>query len=153
MDDPEIRLWVAAIDSKDSVARDAAWERLRGLEERLLPFLQEFFPRARRFEARRDIAFQCIRYARDSEIAFEIGLAAIRDKSAVVRYRGCCILAYSLRVEAVPPLRVLEKHADARTVADARAAIDAIVHRNHHYFIDRGHSGQSFWEVRPGDLP
>jgi hypothetical protein len=38
-----------------------------------------------------------------------------------------------------------------RTVEDARAAIDAIARKNHHYFVDRTHSGRSFWVVNPED--
>jgi hypothetical protein len=46
----------------------------------------------------------------------------------------------------------LLRHSDADTVADAKAAIDAIRSRNHHYFVDRSHSGRSFWEVNSGDI-
>jgi hypothetical protein len=70
-----------------------------------------------------------------------------------VRYRGCCILAYSLRRDAVPALQQLLSHSDTKTADDAMAAIDAIKHRNHHYFVDRDHSGRMFWEVQPGDRP
>jgi hypothetical protein len=38
-------------------------------------------------------------------------------------------------------------HSDAKTVEDAKAAIDAIQNGNHHNFVDRGHSGRIFWEV------
>ena len=30
-------------------------------------------------------------------------------------------------------------------MGDAKAAIDAIKHRNHHYFVDRKHSGRIQW--------
>jgi ABC-type thiamine transport system substrate-binding protein len=49
-------------------------------------------------------------------------------------------------------VKALLTHSDARTVEDARAAIDAISSRNHHYFMDRGHSGRSFWQVTEGDV-
>jgi hypothetical protein len=147
MDDDEIRAVVASFDTKDNSAREAAWQRLRGLGERVLPFFEEFFQRANHLEARRDIAFHCIPFARTSEAAFRIGLRAIGDRSTVVRYRGCCVLAYSLRPDAVPPLKALFGHPDARTAEDARAAVDAIRSRNHHRFVDRQHTGQVFWEV------
>jgi HEAT repeat protein len=151
MDDQTIRALVASFDTKDNAVRDAAWQQLRGLGERVLPFFEEFFPRARRLEARRDIAFHCIGHARTNEVAFRIGLAAIADRSTIVRYRGCCILAYSLRRDALPALQELLAHSDAKTAEDARAAIDAIRNGNHHYFVDRGHSGQMFWEVKPAE--
>jgi hypothetical protein len=61
-------------------------------------------------------------------------------------------VAYSQRPEALSHLKVLLAHPDARTVEDAKAAIDAISSRNHHYFVDRGHSGRSFWQVNEGDV-
>jgi hypothetical protein len=152
MSDDRIRALVASLDTKDNAVRDAARHQLREFGERVLPFFEEFFPRAKRLEARRDMAFHCIGYARTSEAAFRIGLAAIADRSTVVRYRGCCILAYALRRDALPALEALLSHPDAKTADDARAAMDAIRNRNHHFFVDRGHSGQMFWEVRPGDV-
>jgi hypothetical protein len=151
MEDETIRALVASFDTRDSAVRDAAWEQLRGLGERVIPFFEDFFPRAKRLEARRDIAFHCIQYARTSESAFRIGVAAIGDRSTVVRYRGCCILAYSQRRDALPTLQALLGHSDVKTADDAKAAIDAIRSRNHHYFIDRGHSGRMFWQVHPSD--
>jgi hypothetical protein len=78
----------------------------------------------------------------------------IADEEAAwsVRYRACGLLAYSLRADALPELEPLLGHRDQRTVEDARAAIDAIRSHNHHFFVDRGHSGRSFWEVNKGDL-
>ncbi len=119
--------------------------------ERVVPFFEEFFQRAKRFEARRDIAFHVIAYARNNEAAFRIGLAAITDRSTHVRYRGCCVLAYSLRRDVLPSLKKLLGNPDAKTADDARAAINAIQMGNHHFFVDRKHTGQMFWEVRPGD--
>ncbi|HBI44036.1 MAG TPA: hypothetical protein DDY78_14470 [Planctomycetales bacterium] len=152
MEDDEIRVLVASFDTKDKAARHAAWQQLRDLGDRVLAFFEEFFPFAKRHEARRDMAFHSIRYARTNNIAFRIGLAAIADRSSIVRYRGCCILAYSLSRDAVPALEGLLGHSDKKTAEDARAVIDAIQNRNHHYFIDRKHSGQMFWEVRKGDV-
>jgi HEAT repeat protein len=149
MEDDNIRALVASFDTKDNAAREASWQQLRVLGERVLPFFEEFFQRAKKLEARRNIAFHCIGYARTNEYAFRIGLEAIGDRSTVVRYRGCCILGYSLRREALPALQKLLAHSDAKTAEDARAAIDAIRNGNHHYFIDRRHSGQIFWDVRP----
>src|SRR5262245_32541916 len=101
MDDVEVRALVTTLDTKDTAVRDAAWQQLRNLGERVLPFFEDFFPRAKRFEARRDMAFHCIRYARTSESAFRIGVSAIADRSSIVRYRGCGILAYSQRRDAL----------------------------------------------------
>lgn len=151
MEDQEIQFLVASMDTKDNIARENAWLKLRDLGDRVAPFFEEFFPRAKKLQARRDIAFHCIRFARGSESAYRIGLMAIRDKSTIVRYRGCCILAYALRRDALPALQSLLNHSDSKTAEDARAAIDAIKSGNHHYFMDRQHSGKTKWQVNPND--
>jgi hypothetical protein len=58
--------------------------------------------------------------------------------------------AYSLRADALPILLSLLKHADRRTVEDARAAIDAIKSKNHNFFKDRDHSGKILWSYAIG---
>ena len=56
------------------------------------------------------------------------------------------------RKDAMPSLEQLLKHADVKTVDDARVAMDAIRRKNHHYFIDRNHSDSAFWEVNAEDV-
>jgi hypothetical protein len=118
----------------------------------VVPYLAEGYPSFRKWQGRASLVFHCIRHARLSDEALRLGLLALSDKAAQVRYRACGLLAYSQRLEAIPPLNALLAHPDARTVADARAAIDAITQRNHHYFVDRDHSGRSFWQVNEGDV-
>ena len=62
-------------------------------------------------------------------------------------------LAYALRAGALPPLTALLQHTDSRTREDADRAIDAIRNQNHRYFVDRDHSGRSFWVVNEADKP
>jgi len=82
------------------------------------------------------------RYARDDQIAFELGLIALSDRSRHVRHLACLLLAWSLRADALPELRKLERfHSDDETLEDIRAAIDAIENQNSDYFVDRDHSG------------
>jgi hypothetical protein len=104
-------------------------------------------------EGRRAILFHTIKHARTSEAAFQLGVAALADRASIVRYRACGVLAYSLRRDALPHLHALTAHKDQKTAGDARAAIDAIERQNHHYFVDRDHTGQTFWEVNEGDTP
>ena len=145
----EIRSVVAAFDTTDNAARDAVWRQRREVRERAFPFFSELFARAKRLQVQRDIAFHCISHARTNDAAFRIGLAAIGDKATMVRYRGCCVLVYSLRKDAVPRLQRLLSHADPKTAEDAKAAMDAIECRNHHYFVDREHSGRVFGKTSP----
>lgn len=153
MEEDEIRNLVALFNTQDNAVSTAIWQKLKGSGERVLPHFHELFRVAGRFEVRRNIAFYSTRFARTSDIAFRIGLMAIEDRSSIVRYRGCGILAYSLRSDALPFLKQKLTHSDDKTVADIKAAIDAIENGNHHYFIDRAHSGRSFWTVNDGDSP
>jgi integrase len=147
MDEAEIRRRVAALDTADPAEARRAWEELRALGVAVVPHLAEFFPRARKWQGRAALVFHAIRHARDSDHAFRLGLMALRDKSHMVRFRGCGLLAYALRKDALPALQELLGHSDRRTVEDATAAIDAIRSRNHNFFVDRGHTGRLTWTM------
>lgn len=151
MDDAQIQSLVLALDTTNTLDEDSAWSKLKPLGVDVVPHLATFYPKAKRWQGRASLVFHSIRYARESEAAFKLGLEALSDKSTVVRYRACGLCAYSLRKDALPALQALLKHKDAKTVEDARAAIDAIKHQNHHYFYDRTHSGSSYWVVNDSD--
>jgi HEAT repeat protein len=135
------------LDTRDAAAQDTIWTQLRPLGEKVVEYLAEFYPQARTLEGRRALVFHAIKYARSSEAAFRLGVDALQDKASIVRYRACGLLAYSLRRDALPHLQALLAHKDRKTVEDAQAAMDAIKSQNHHYFVDRHHSGRAFWQV------
>jgi hypothetical protein len=151
MDNLQIRELVKKLDTTSALDQEAAWTLLRPLGIDVVPFLADAFDSTKKAQGRVALVFHAIRFARISQTAFELGIRALKDKATLVRYRACGICAYSLRADAIPYLNELLKHADAKTVEDAIAAIDAIKRRNHHYFIDRSHSGSSFWTVNPED--
>ena len=151
MTDAEIRRLVGRLDTTSARDEEEAWGQLRELGVTVVPYLAEAYGTFRKWQGRVALVFHSIRHARTSEEAFRLGVEALSDKATMVRYRACGLLAYSQRPDALPHLRALLQHRDARTVEDARAAIDAISHRNHHYFVDRQHSGRSFWRVNDGD--
>jgi hypothetical protein len=148
--EPEIRHLVGEIAASNPAA-EQAWETLRALGPAVAPYLLEAFATARRWQGRTALVFHAIRFARVSEQAYALGVRALADKSYMVRYRACMVLAYSLRADAIPALQPLLHHADARTREDAARALDAIHHQNHHYFVDHAHSGRSFWVVNETD--
>lgn len=153
MDEAHIRALVARLDTANPSEEQAAWSALKPLGEGVVPHLADHFPRARRWQQRVSLVFHSIPFARVSEAAYRLGLAALDDRSTLVRYRACGLLAYAQRRDAIPALDKLRAHSDARTVEDANAAIDALKRKNHHYFVDRTHSGRSFWVVNPEDQP
>ena len=146
-----IRSFVRSLDTTSSTAEEAAWSELKPLGESVVPYLAEFYPHAHKWQGRVSLIFHSIRYARTSPVAFHLALRALEDRSTLVRYRACALLAYSLRRDALPSLAKLLSHKDARTRADAHAAIDAIEQQNHHFFIDRRHSGRTQWIVNDED--
>ncbi|WP_415878141.1 hypothetical protein [Methylomonas sp. TEB] len=147
MDDAQIGCLVAELETTKTSEEEAAWEQLRPLGPRVLPFLLEFYPRMKKWQGRVSLVFHAIPYARDYDDAFQLGIKATKDKATVVRYRACMLLAYSLKNDALPHLQALLNHSDTKTVDDAKAAIDAIERKNHNYFVDRQHSGKMFWTV------
>ncbi len=146
MDEQRIRELVLQFNTTRFGQIEAAWEELHGLGEAAVPFLLEAYPKVKRWQGRASLVFYSIPFARTSPQAFELGLSAVHDRATIVRYRACMLLAYSLDREALPTLEQALSHPDPKTVEDARAAIDAIEHQNHHYFVDRDHTGRLHWE-------
>lgn len=121
--------------------------------EALVPMLVLAYPKIRHGEGRASILFWLPRYARRRSDVIDLARTALADRAYLARSEACGILAYSLRDDVISDLELLLGHAHPETRADATAAIDAIKHKNHHYFVDRKHSGNTFWNVNPGDVP
>jgi len=121
---------------------EQVWELLRPLGAKVLPFFLDAYPRTRKWQGRVSFIYHALKYARADPLASKLAKVALWDKSRLVRYRACMLIACALDRSALPLLGQLSAHPDAATVEDARAAIDAIEHSNHHYFVDRHHSGR-----------
>ena len=149
----EIRRKVASLDATDWRVDEAVWPQLEPLGVLVVPYLQDAYPTFRKWLGRQVLVHHSIKFARESENAFQLGLMALNDRSIAVIYSACMLLAYSLRDDAIEPLKNVLKHKDQRAAGDAKAAIDAIRHQNHHYFKDRCHSGRIFLVINPSDCP
>jgi hypothetical protein len=145
MQDERIETFVKAFSTSRRPEIDAAWVVADSMGDDLLTLFAEAFPRIRKSDGRASIMRYVGRFSRESEVAFRMGTVAVQDRAYAVRHYGCALLAYSLRADALPILTSLLKHADRRTVEDARAAIDAIKNKNHNFFKDRDHSGKILW--------
>jgi len=145
MEDQRVERIVQAFSTSLRPEIDAAWVVADSMGDDLLALFAEAFPRIRKSEGRASIMRYVGRFSRESEVAFRMGTIAARDRAYAVRHYGCALLAYSQRPDALPILLSLLKHADRRTVEDARAAIDAIESKNHNFFKDRDHSGKILW--------
>ena len=147
-----IRGLLQAFDSPSNDVREAAWAELPSGD--LTAFYLEAFAGTSRMEARITMVYDATFYARESESAFQLGLLALEDRSKYVRERGCGVLAYSLRRDALPTLRLLLRDPDPWVRENAEGAIDAIRNQNHHLYWDQDWPrGQTFWVVRPSDAP
>lgn len=135
----------------DGSGSDEEWSAAMRLRERddFPHLLLERFRSSRAWKARSSCVYHAVRYARRHPDALTIGKEALADKSKVVRYRACMLLAYSQRTDALPVLRqALKATNDAEGRADLLAAIDAIESGNHNFFVDREHTGKSTLEIR-----
>lgn len=151
MNEIEARQGVFSMDTQSTEAQEVAWARLKLLGMDVVPYLAEAYPQFKKWQGRAALVFHATRYARVSESAFQLGIAALKDKATLVRYRACGLLAYSLNRDAIPFLEITASEVDAKTAGDAKAALLAIRHSNHHLFIDRSRTGQSFWVVNESD--
>jgi hypothetical protein len=150
MNEDEIERLLNLLDGKGSNQEYDAIEEIRKISGDRFPYyLHMKYRKSKRMAQRASCVFFASGYARSSEDAFQLGLEALHDKSQVVRYRACGLLAFAQNLRAMPFLRLaLEKFESHQvTRADVSAAIDAIENKNHHYFHDRKHSGMVTWNV------
>jgi hypothetical protein len=142
MNSKEAEDLLTCLDGSGSDKEYEAIKKLKLLGDELPRLLLEKYQSSRKWQVRSSCVYHSIRLARGNENAFSIGIEALRDKSKVVRYRACMLLAYSLNISALPMLEDLKLNtADRETKADAIAAIDAITNKNSNFFVDREHSG------------
>lgn len=152
---PSVDDIVAALDQKLPSDVGTAWNQLKveHRPEAFIPGLVAAFPSIRNAAGRNAILFSLIGFARSHPEVVDLAVQALTDTAYMPRMQACCILAYSLRRDMVPHLRPLLTHRDRKTRDNAAAAIDAIQRKNHHYYMDRNHTGRSFWVVNPEDDP
>lgn len=121
----------------------SAVKRIRELSGGFSNVALRVYREASRYQVRAACVFYSMsEAAANNEDAFTLGIEAIKDRSKIVRSRACQLLSFALKQEAIPYLRsaLADPQLKAST-EDFDAAIDAIVHQNHHYFVDREHSG------------
>ncbi len=123
--------------------------QLRLLEpKRFVELMLDLYRSSTKLKPRCTAVYFTTSYARENDVAVEIGKLAVFDRSKRVRFRGCGLLAYSLRLNVIDTLRHAQLLVPEQEVPDFTAAIDAIENQNHHYFYDRDHSGMVKWEFQ-----
>lgn len=129
---------------------DHRFQRSVGLK-RMTPLYVQAFPRVTAWQGRKSILFWLLRRVRSDPAIVALAIRALDDRATLVRQEACGLLAFALAEEALPALRGLAARDNGPAGKDASAAIDAITARNHHLFVDRNHTGNAFWKVRPVD--
>ena len=148
MDTKRIEELMNCIDGSGGDREWSAVRELRCLGSEFPKILRSRFHTARSWKVRSACVYHAMRYARESEDAVVLGISAISDKAKGVRYRGAMLLAYSQRTAALPALHAAHQaYSSTGDADDLAAAIDAIQSQNHHYFLDRAHTGNTTWEV------
>lgn len=140
MDEESLQQLLAKLDGRGSDEEYDALDALRKEANDLPKLLLERYRVARKWGERASCVYHSVKYAKTNNSAFQIGIEAIRDKSAKVRYRACMLLAVAQRQEALASLEELLKNPASKE--DAAAAIDAINGKNQDLFVDRKHTGK-----------
>jgi hypothetical protein len=145
----DIEQHLRKLDGRGSDSEFHAVKLLANLGDVFPKLLLEKYRSATKLGDRASCVYHATKYANSNEAAFTLGTEALRDRSKVVRYRACLLLAVAQRPEAICSLERLLS--DPISGSDAKAAIDAIRNRNQHYFVDRDHSGKMFLKIGPVD--
>jgi HEAT repeat protein len=145
----DIETALRKLDGSGSDAEWAAVEVLRHVAGEQLPeLLLKKYRTARKAGERASCVYHSMRYSRTNAVAVQFGREALNDPAQAVRYRACMLLAYSQDEASLEDLRAALSKAPTNSQEDVAAAIDAIVSRNHNYFVDRDHSGKTTMNVR-----
>jgi hypothetical protein len=133
--DHQIMELVKRLDTSKTLEQDEIWFEIKKKEIDVPYYFLNAYPLFKKWQGRIHLVFSCIKHARISENAFQLGILALNDKASLVRYRAAALLAYSLREDAIPYLQKNLLHKDLQTAKDSERAIQAIQQKNHHIFM------------------
>lgn len=136
---------LAILDGKGSEKEHTAISDLSALfGEKLSYHLLELYKVSSKKNIRASCVYYCFDLAKTSADAKKLALLALADKSQIVRYRACQLLAYSQDKSLLKAMDLARKNISKNSVSDLDAAMDAIASQNQHYFRDRQHTGRIF---------
>lgn len=132
------------LNGSGSEEERAVVQRIRNTVANPAALFLETYLLARNWQARASCIYYSFQNARTDPAALDLGIRALNDRSWVVRYRACMLLAIAQDKTALPDLlNLLETTTTPRTKEDALAAIKALDQGNVHLFVDRENSGKS----------
>lgn len=154
---PHLRTISESLSLVDGSGSDSEWKVVLELRNQLgseFPrMLFEHYKLSRNWRTRASCVYHCFVFASTSEVARQLAIAALNDKSRVVRYRACQLLAYSQDMKLLPLLSTKLAEISPDSKDDLLAVVDAIQNQNQNYFVDRSHTGKITMKVQRLELP
>jgi hypothetical protein len=136
MTEKQILAKIKNLDITSSLKQEEYWQEIKKTDINIPDYFLKAYPTFKKWQGRIHLVYHCVKYARNSDSAFQLGIIALNDKATLVRYRAASLLAYSLRKESIPYLEKNLLHPDLKTRKDAERAIRAIKEKNHYIFME-----------------
>ena len=117
--------YLAYLDGRSSAGMQEGIEKLEALGVDIPGLMMKRYKFSRRWADRTSCVYHCIKYAKTSEDAYQIGIIALKDKSKTVRHQACILLSAAQNKDAIEHLE--ELLSDEASRDDASAAIDVLL--------------------------
>jgi hypothetical protein len=128
----EVATLLAELDGSGSDRELGAVTKLHDMLGKDFPrYLLQKYTVSKDRAVRGSCVYHATKYAKFSEDAISLARLALQDKSQLVRYGACTLLAYSLRKDLLLELHEILATTPKNSKEDVLAAIDAIANQNH----------------------
>ena len=124
MDDEKLQKYLAYLDGRSPGSEYQAIAKLEEQGADIPKLLTKRYKVSRRWSDRALCIFHCIEYAKSNDVAYQLGIMALQDRSRTVRRRACALLSVAQNQEAIEHLEKLLL--DETLQGDALAAINAL---------------------------
>lgn len=124
LDNEKFHKYLAYLDGRAPGRELKAIAKLEELGISIPNLLMKRYKVSRRWSDRALCVSHCMAYSKSNEDAYQLGIAALQDKSRTVRRKACMLLSFAQRQEAIKHLEKLLS--DEALKGDALAAIDAL---------------------------
>lgn len=124
MGDEKLNGYLAYLDGRSPGGEHQAIKKMEELGVDIPNLLARRYKISRRWSDRALCISHCIEHSKTSDIAYELGILALQDRSRTVRRAACRLLTAAQKHEAIEQLEKLL--ADEASKDDAEAAISAL---------------------------
>ena len=124
MDDEKLHEYLAFLDGRSPGSEYLAIAKLEEQGVDIPNLLTKRYKVSRRWSDRALCISHCMKYAKTNELAYRLGILALKDRSRTVQRAACKLLAVTQSKDAIKYLEKLLSDEFLRE--DAEAAIDAL---------------------------